>query len=138
MVTPHSRSKEIFTDLDALQVEDSWFKYMGRSWRIRPITTLNFFRFSNGVANIQELLKKSEAQITIEQVDKAYVDLFTSCIDEMTAEDVLKMNMLQRAALMNLVVDHVQGRVQGQASGKKNYPVAMNEESKAYNYQLRD
>lgn len=133
MVTQASH-KEIFADLDALLVEDSYFKYNGRIWRIRPISTLNFFQFSNATANINVLLGKDRKKATVEEVDNAYVDFFTSCIEDMTREDILKMNMIQRAALMNGVVDHVQGRVQG-ASGKKFYPRI--DESGKFTYRLR-
>ena len=121
MVTQAS-SKDVFVDLDALQVEFTKFKYRGREFRIRPLSTMNFFEFSNGVAMINDLLKKKTEVVSVQEVDEAYIRFFTSCVDDLTSEDVLKMNMFQRAALMNLIVDHVQGRVQGDANGKKLYP----------------
>lgn len=119
------QSKPIFSDLDALKVETVHFRFDGRDWALRPLSVMNFFEFSHSVANINLLLRKETKTVSVEQVDKAYFDLFHSVIKEFTMNDVLKMNWGQRVALTQIIEDHIKGKIQGVAEGsnlKKTQP----------------
>lgn len=105
-------------DLDALVVEDTPFKFKGVTRRIRPITTMNFMRYANAVAQMKMLLSKETLDVDAERALKAYVDIFLEVIPDITIEEYREMKAVQLQALLNLVFESVGGKTQGEAKKK--------------------
>lgn len=108
---------QIFTDLDALKKEDIFFKFMDKRWAIHPMSAINYMVFINAWASVQELLNKKD--IEKNEVLSAYTELLKSVCHEWTEKQTKELNQSQAGALLQLVLDCVQGRVQGESSKEK-------------------
>lgn len=100
---------EVVTDLDALVSEDIAFRFQGKLWTIRPLSAGEAFVAWQNMSKF-ETLKKKES-ITFTEVLDFYYDLFKSVCPDIKREDVENMTQPQCAALLQLILDTVTGRV---------------------------
>lgn len=97
-------------DLDALVSKPVTFRLHGKIHTIEPVSMLRYLEFVNGMATLGVLETKKEAPLETE-MRTAVLKLFNSVIPTLTAEDLMQCTQAQIAALMSLVIDHVQGRL---------------------------
>jgi len=110
-----SRSKasdNVVIDLDSLVLEPFSFKLNGVVHQIKPISTEQFFKITNYLARLNNFQKEIKETGKIEQADilLTYNQLFVEACDTLTAEDITGMEIPQRAALLELIIDVVKGR----------------------------
>lgn len=113
-------ARELYADLDALASRTVSFKFQGVSYKIGPIDTINFMEFSNALIALQDLVL-SEKTIAPDELRMKYTNLFKSVCSQITDDTVKAMEIPQVAAVFQLIVDSVLGRIQDEGL-KKNFP----------------
>lgn len=109
--------KRIVADLDAIKAEPVGFYLHGKEFTIQPMDVISFMSMLDGYMNLMDL-KKVE-NITPEQLVDRYFDCFSKAIPQLTKKDVSDMTQQQCAALYELVMDTITGKVF--AEKKKSY-----------------
>jgi hypothetical protein len=107
------RKKEeinVVSDLDAMIADPVPFRYLGRVHKIKPISVLEFYKYTNALANLMALKDRKDA--TSEDMLDAYFNLFKSVCDTITHKDIESMSTAQIAALFKLTVDSITGAAQ--------------------------
>jgi len=115
----------VMMDLDALIAKPQTFRWQGQVYAVKPITTETFFRVVNQIAVVQKFGNATTSKDP-DAFYRAYADLFETCIDGIGYEEVRRMQVSQIAALLQYVIDVVQGRTEEARAGtvgeKKNTP----------------
>lgn len=115
---------KIASDLDALVSEAIAFKIHGKVHTLNPVTVQEFLNFSYALTHAQSL--QAQTVVSPEELIDVYFQVFASVCNTITKEDVKDMTQAQIAALFQLIVDSIMGKVQGesgevfQAEKKKN------------------
>lgn len=100
---------EIVTDLDALVNEEVAFRLAGKTYKLRPLSAGEAFVVWQNLAKLESL--KSQKEVSFEQVINFYAELFGSICPDIKRKHVEDMSQTQCAALLQLVLDTVTGRV---------------------------
>lgn len=110
----------LMRDLDKLVAEKVSFKLHGKVHVMNPVTVLEFWKFSEAMAQIQ-LLAIQEG-VTIDSLTEGYLGLFHAVCPSITLEDVKNMTQPQIGALLQFVVDTIKGasQVEDYSVQKKN------------------
>ena len=98
-------------DLDAILGGPVFFKLHGKSFEIKSVTTEAYLRFIKGLNEFNALTGKED--LTVEEATDKTLAVFQPLIPELTADDLMKCTQPQVAALFNLVVERVQGKIEG-------------------------
>lgn len=99
----------IVSDLDAMVANPIAFRLHGKVHHLRPVTTKEFFAYSNALISLDRL--KEDSKISDEEILDTYLRLIQAVCDTIDREDVRKMTHAQAGALIKLIIDHVTGRV---------------------------
>lgn len=102
---------QVVSDLDAICVKPVAIQWQGRTHVLKPITTAEFLRASEAMAKMDALTKKDKDQIKLDELVDAYANVIASVCDTITRKDVLKMSQAQVGALIQVIIDHVTGRI---------------------------
>jgi len=105
------------SDLDSLISEPVYFKLLGKTHILKPMTTKEFFKFVDALATLQKLNEKDK--IDNDEAINVYVKLFSSVCDTIGRQEVLKMTNSQLVALMNLIIKNATGELQPAIAEKK-------------------
>jgi hypothetical protein len=100
---------EVVADLDALMNEPVPFRLAGKVYKIKPLSSGEAFVLWNNLAKVEALRAKDS--ITFTELLDFYAGLFKSACPEVTREMVEKMSQQQCAALLQLILDTVTGRI---------------------------
>jgi hypothetical protein len=117
-----NESAELVTDLDALVNERISFRLGGKTYTIKPLSAGEAFVVWNNLSRLDHL--RTQNEVSYSEVLNFYADLFKSVCPDITRKHVEDMSQTQCAALLQLVLDTVTGRVF--TDGKKK---AMNQDS---------
>jgi len=101
---------EIVTDLDALIVKTVSIQWQGRAHVLKPISTAEFLRVTEALAQMDKL-RQREGGFKLDELVDVYTDVIGSVCDTIDRREILKMSQAQVAALLQTVIDHVAGRV---------------------------
>lgn len=104
-------------DLDALVGETVYFRYQGKGHPISPMSTEEYFRLMNKYSSFV-MLTKNKTIIYDEFVD-GLTEIFAIACPTIGREQVEAMTPNQRGSLLQLVIDFVNARVQGDTAKKK-------------------
>ena len=108
---------EIITDLDALISKPIAFLYQGKKHLIKPITTEVFFKITNALARMSSM--KDKKDLTEKELVQMYVDCFSSVCETIGAKEVEGMTNAQCGALLQAILDCVNGRAHIEDEKKK-------------------
>jgi len=122
------REEDFVCDLDALDSRPVYFRFLGQSFEIPPISTGQLLKVYAAFMKV-DLLAKSNA-IDADKLIDTYTELFSSVCPEMTRDHVSKMTQAQAAALFTLVFETVSGRI-GASKKKLDLMNQMQSESQA-------
>lgn len=113
----------VVSDLDAMIADPVPFRFGGRVHNIKPISVMEFYKYTNALAALMGLKDKQDA--TSEDMLDAYYNLFNSVCDSITHKDLASMSTAQIAALFKLTVDAISGAAQATSdvatNEKKNF-----------------
>lgn len=110
---------EVVADLDALVSEEVAFRFQGKTYYLRPLTAGEAFVAWQNLANLEEFKKREN--VTFKDVLDFYSEMFKSVCPEITREDVAEMTQPQCAALLQLILDTITGRVFTESKKKVNH-----------------
>ena len=108
-----SSDSPVVADLDALTAEPIHFKFQGNKHTIYPFTQVQFLRVMNRYSDIVNRVQ--EKKLDREERNQLYADLFGQCCATIGRREVDMMTDPQIGALMQLIIDSVTGRIQGEA-----------------------
>ena len=108
---------EVITDLDALISKPIAFMFQSKKHLIKPITTETFFKITNALAAMAAI--KNQKDITKDELIKLYVDCFSAVCDTIGPKEVDGMTSAQCGALLQAILDCVNGKAQIDDSEKK-------------------
>jgi hypothetical protein len=111
----------VVSDLDAIAGKEVAFKWRGRKYLIRPMTTEQFFNLSRQLVELDKLthVKDDNGDALLGRWAAAYAKLFKIACPEITLNDVEDMTQAQIAALFNLILECVAGKAQVDIEKKK-------------------
>lgn len=104
-----NNSQQIVTDLDAVLESPGCVKLHGKEHEIKPVLVGEFFAFANAIAQIEQL--KASESVDIDQVVNGYFGVISPICPTITKEDIRRCSASQISALMNLVQEHVMGKL---------------------------
>lgn len=96
-------------DLDALLVEPVSFKLHRKVHLINPLSVEQFMHLSASLVDIMDLQKKQG--LTSEELIDKYYALVSSVCSTVTKDDIREMSQQQVAALFNLIMETITGKV---------------------------
>lgn len=105
----------LLADLDKLVSDPQVFRWDGRRHEIKPITVENFTKITAALSRIQNLT--TEQSDNGDEIFDAYVALFSLVCDSIGREEVKRMEIPQRGALLQLILDCIRGRAQADNQG---------------------
>lgn len=103
-------------DLDQIIAEPIYFRFQGTTHKLRPINTAEFLMATQSLAKMDALRKKDE--IKQDELISAYASLISSVCDSIGVKEIYQMTQAQLGALVQLILDHLQGKA-GQDLKKK-------------------
>lgn len=95
-------------DLDAICETEQYVQLHGKTHVIKPVLLEEFYALANAWAGIQMLTK--EEKVTHKQMVDAYYSVIMPICPSITVEDLQKCTAAQLSALLQLVIDHQNGR----------------------------
>lgn len=99
----------VVTDLDAILESPGAVKLHGEMHRIEPVLVSEFFVFANALASVQAL--QARETVTIDEIVDAYWALINPICPTITREHIRKCSAAQVTGLLNLVQEHVMGKL---------------------------
>lgn len=111
-----AQESRVIVDLDKLVSEPQTFRWKGRTHRIRPISTQTFFELTEKVSALEKL---NQPGVTKEDFVSAYTEVFQAACPTIKRKDVEEMEISQRGALLQFVLDCIRGRAQTEDEKKK-------------------
>lgn len=117
-------------DLDAISRDPVPFQFEGVVHFISPISVEEFLHFTNANAAFMERLK-SEKPLTSEELVESYAGVIGSVCPTIEAAHIARMEQAQVAALYQLVIDTVTGRVKTAEAEKKTARLGIYEQVKS-------
>lgn len=100
---------QVVADIDAIEVRPVAFKWKGKLHTIKPVSTKEYLKVTEVFGKMDALGKTSN--YTVEQLVDVYAELIMTLCNTIKREDILEMSQAQVGALLQLVIDHVTGRV---------------------------
>lgn len=100
---------KIVADLDAIKAEPVLFVLHGKEFLIVPMDVVTFMSMLDEYMNLMDLKKLDS--VTPEQLVENYFKCFSKVIPDLTKKDISDMTQQQCAALYELVMDTITGRV---------------------------
>lgn len=110
---------KIVADLDAIKAEPVGFYLHGKLYVIRPMSLEKFLESIDSYMSLLSLKEKKE--ITPEELIEKYYNTFSHMIPDLTKEDISNMEQQQVAALYELCMDTITGKVFAPTEKKKLY-----------------
>lgn len=104
-----AKEVEVVADLDALVNDEVAFKFNGKTYKIKPLETGEAFIVWQNLSKLEKF--EVGDLVEFKEVIDFYADLFHSVCPEITRSDVEIMSQPQCAALLQLILDTVTGRV---------------------------
>lgn len=114
-------SGKLAADLDKIVAAPIPFRWNGQIHLLKPIDVENFMYSSEQMAMIFERLngKSKNDKVSLDEVIKMYADITRSVCDTIGEKEIRAMSMAQMRALLQLIYDHVMGRLKDPESGEK-------------------
>lgn len=109
---------EPIADLDALIQSPIPFKCLGRIHYLKPVSTQVFFEVTNALARMSTM-KDAAGTLGEERLLDLYFGLFSAVCDTLSRNDLKRMSQAQCAALLQLVIDTITGKVHADIEEKK-------------------
>ena len=106
---PKISHSKIVADLDAIKSEPVGFVLHGKEFTIQPLDVVGFMSMLDEYMTLMDL-KKME-NVTPEALVERYFNCFSKVIPEITKKDINAMTHQQCAALYELVMDTITGKV---------------------------
>lgn len=103
------REEDFVCDLDALESQPVYFRFLGQGFAIPPISTGKLLKVYAAFMKVDALAKSNA--IDADKLIDTYTELFSSVCPEITRDHVSKMTQAQAAALFTLVFETVSGRI---------------------------
>lgn len=100
---------EQVADLDAMLSEPVAFKLHGKQHVIRPLDVEQFMKLTGALTDIYALQKQKD--VTAETLVDTYYALMHECCSSITREDIENMTQQQVAALFELVIETITGKL---------------------------
>jgi hypothetical protein len=109
---------EPIADLDALIQSPIPFKCLGRIHYLKPVSTKVFFEVTNALARMSTM-KEQAGELGHKELLDLYFGLFSAVCDTISRQDLERMSQAQCAALLQLVIDTITGKVHADIEQKK-------------------
>lgn len=107
---------KVVSNLDAMVSAPVGVQLHGKIIKIRPMSTRNFAVVSAALAEMVTL--KDKPDLTDADAKKLYQQLFLDVVDDLTIEDIERMETPQILALYQIILDCYGGRAQVDAEKK--------------------
>lgn len=108
----------VIADLDAILAEPVYFKWDGKNHAIKPMATKQYLKVLDKYSDLFSM-NKAEAKPTEQELINGFGDLFSMCIDTIGRAEVAQMSPVQVGAIMQLIIESITGKVQGETVKKK-------------------
>jgi len=106
---------KIVSDFDKLVSEPVGFKFLGRVWKIKPVTNEIFMQVTLQYGKLVGFLQ-GEGELQGDALFEEYLKFIHPVCPEFKLEDLKKMNMPQLNALIGLIMKHLTGNVYSEAN----------------------
>lgn len=103
---------EIVADLDALLEKPIFFKFKGRAYEIRPLSTKDCLRVYAEFVRVKSMSEKEN--LTGNEIIDTYTDLFRQVCPEFGRREVEQLSPAQLGALYALVIKTITGEAQAE------------------------
>lgn len=112
MPTRDARDQSLVVDLDDLIAKSVGFKFRGKQYKVKPVSTEKFMELSEKLADAGRLVTLAQAgeQIAEAQVYKAYQEFISVLVPNFTVDIFTEMELPQVHALLNLIIKHATGQ----------------------------
>ena len=102
-------ANKIVADLDAIKSEPVGFYLFEKLHIIKPLNVEEFMGYVDEYVNLMDL--KNRTEVSAEELIEKYYRCFSKVIKTLTIDDVKNMSQQQCAALYELVMDTITGKV---------------------------
>lgn len=99
----------IIADLDDLVSQPVGFKFNGKGYELKPISTENYLIISRAYEKVMNYLKDNESP-KIHEMHEMYYEFFSTICPALTLDDVKKMTLTQLTQLIGLLMRHITGQ----------------------------
>lgn len=106
----------MIADLDDLIGDPIGFKFNGKGYLLRPVSTENYLRISKAYEKVMKGLN-DRSDHTIEEIQKCYHEFFSSVCPELSLQDVQSMTIQQMTQLIGLLMCHITGQTTNEYMG---------------------
>lgn len=107
----------IVSDLDAMVANPIAFRLHGKVHQLRPVTVKEFFAYANALLGLERL--KSDEKLSDEQIVDIYCQLIQAVCETITRDDVKAMTHPQASALLQLIIEHINGKAHAPEKDEK-------------------
>jgi hypothetical protein len=108
---------EMVADLDALISKTFTVRLLGRDRKVKPISTEVFFGVTAALSKLSALNGKTDFKQ--KELVQAYYDVFQTVVDPISWADIEAMTSAQCAALLQVIIDSVSGKIYAANEKKK-------------------
>jgi len=115
----------IVADIDAIEVNPVAFKWNGKAHYLRPVSTKEYLKIAEIFVRMDNL-NKNQSEYSVNDLVDVYSELISSLCNTITKKDVLSMTQVQVAAIIQLIIEHVTGRI----DQKKSLPPLVKQTTK--------
>jgi len=117
-----SSGSDIIADLDDIVTKPVAFRVNGKVFKVQPVDVGSFLEIANVLAELENLMKERSrggTQTTDEQVYQIYFDFVHPLCKEIKLKDIRAMKIPQLHGMVNLVIQHMTGRLHDDGPGEK-------------------
>lgn len=115
-----ARDAELLCDLDLILEKRVSFKLHGMTHLVDPITTQNFFAFTQGILEFRRTQHTDE-----KEMNEHFAKIIRSVCSSVLPHHVANMTLIQKSVLLELLAKRIMGQTDAQvAESQKKKPVA--------------
>lgn len=120
--TLKAAERPLVADFDKIIGDPIPFQVLGKRHFLNPITMKEFAISADAMAQIMDKLVDPMAlkDFSVDRLLKMYLGVISSVCDTITMDDLNRMSQAQARALLQLVYDHITGRITEDPNQKKN------------------
>lgn len=100
---------KVVQDLDAIIQESTAVKLHGKVHEIKPVLVQEFFILANALAAIKQM--EASDKVTLDQIVDGYYGIISAVAPTITKEDIRQCSQSQISALLQHVLEHVNGKI---------------------------
>jgi hypothetical protein len=100
----------VVADIDAILTKPVAFRFNGKLHYIKPVSTREYLKVTEIFAKMDSMGANGAPDVS--SLVDVYSELFSSLCETISKKDVMEMTQSQIGALLQLVIEHVTGRIE--------------------------